>query len=208
MRRYPERLIIKIRKYRVREKLSFKDLGRIFNIPDTTIRNWCKGTVSHKREYLIVRNERKRNSFKNSEISIVPKMNKINKNKAKFLAALMYGCEGAKYPATNRVAFSNSDPKLILTFLRLLRQDFDLDINKFSVHLQIHSNQNFNELRKKWSSILSIPLNHFIKPTITIPTGKKHRDNYIGTCTLRYLDYRIQLKILGIYERFIGQFVD
>lgn len=206
MRRYPEKLIKKIKEYRVRNKLSFKELERIFHIPDTTIRNWCKGTVSNKWEYLIVRNERRRNSLKNSEISVVPKIDKINKKQAKFLASLLYGCEGAKYPATNRVAFSNSDPKLILTFLKLLKKGFDLDNNKFSIHLQIHSDQNFEELRKKWASILSMPETQFFKPTITTPRGRKHRDNYIGTCTLKYRDYIIQLKLLGIFEDFINQF--
>lgn len=206
MRRYPEELIKKIRAYRIREKVSFKELERKFHIPDTTIRNWCKGTVSNKWEYLIIRNERKRNAFKNSEISNVPKRKTVSRSQAKFLAGLLYGCEGSKYPASNRAAFANSDPKLLVTFLRLLKKGFELDKDQFSVHLQIHSNHNYNELKKKWSNILSISVDQFIKPTITTPRGKKHRDNYIGTCTLIYRDYRIQLKLLGIFENFINQF--
>lgn len=206
MRRYKEKLIKEIREYRIREKLSFKELEKKFHIPNTTIRNWCKGTVENKWEYLIIRNERKRNELKNSEITIVPKKEKITRSQAKLLASLLYGCEGAKYPATNRVSFANSDPQLVITFLKLLKKGFNLDKNKFSVHLQIHSNQNFAELRNKWSRVLSVSENQFLKPTITTPRGRKHRDNYIGTCTLKYRDYRIQLKLLGIFESFINKF--
>ena len=119
---------------------------------------------------------------------------------------MLYGCEGSKYPATSGISFANSDPYLIVTFISLLRKSFDLDESKFYIHLQVHSTHDYLEIRKFWSDILNISEKRFIRPTTRIPRGGKHRKNYMGTCTVRYEDYRIQLSLLGIYESFIKQF--
>ena len=93
------------------------------------------------------------------------------------MAALLYWCEGAKYPATNRLNFANSDVELVKTFIYLLRKSFSLNESKFSVHLQIHDTHDYEELKFFWSRELKIPLKQFIRPTITSATGKKHRSN-------------------------------
>ena len=44
---------------------------------------------------------------------------------AKILCALIYWCEGAK--VKTGIAFTNSDPNLVRTFLHLLKTGFDID---------------------------------------------------------------------------------
>jgi len=207
MKRYSEDFIKKIRGVREKEKLSFKKIGERFNIHNSTIRNWCYDLPSNRWETLIIGNEKIRKKLKKSETSAIPKINSIGKNQAKFLAAILYGCEGSKYPASNAVNFANSDPDLVLSFLRLLKKSFDLDKKKFSVHLQIHTNHDYKKLKRFWANLLNLSESCFIKPTIREPKGKKHRNNYMGTCTLRYRNYRIQLKLLGIFEKFIKEMV-
>lgn len=206
-KRYSDKLIKKIRKVRESEKLSYKELQRRFNIPDSTIGGWCEGTVGTKLDTLLINNERRRVEIKYSESYVVPQNKAINKKKAMLFAGLLYGCEGSKYPAQRGVAFANSDPELITAFLQLLRKGFELDESKFSVHLQIHTTHNFEDLRKYWSRLLNLPEKCFSKPTVTVPRGGKHRIVYMGTCTLRYWDYKIQLKLLGIFEKFVKSFV-
>ena len=203
MKRYHEDFVKKIRSIRKSEKLSFKKIGERFNIPSSTIRNWCYDLPVSKSEVLIIRNAKIRQKLKNSEISVISKIGFIDKDKAKFLAAILYGCEGSKYPSSNAVNFTNSDPCLVLSFLKLLKKSFNLDRNKFSLHLQIHTTHNYKDLKRFWSNLLNLPGTCFIKPTVREPKGKKHRNNYLGTCTLRYRDYRIQLKLIGIFETFV-----
>lgn len=203
MKRYSEDLIEKARKLRTEEKLSYREIGRRINVSSNTIGNWLQGPVGNKWDTLVINNERKRDKFRKSELSVVPDFNLIDKKQAKFLAALLYGCEGSKYPSHKGVAFANSDPNLVVAFLKLLRKSFLLKENRLSVHLQIHSHHDFKTLKRYWSELLEIPEINFIKPTITTPKGGKHRKKYQGTCTLKYGDYRIQLKLLGIFEAFI-----
>jgi len=203
MKRYSDSFIKRAREIREKKILSFVQLGEMLNVPSSTVGNWCKGTVGTRWDTIIINNERKRKELKESEISVVPSFRKIGINQAKLLAGLLYGCEGSKYPAQSGVAFSNSEPNLVLTFVKLLRKSFELDESKFSAHLQIHTNHRYEDLRRFWADLLKIPESCFIKPTVREPKGGKHRDNYIGTCTIRYRDYRIQLKLLGIFEKFI-----
>lgn len=206
-KRYLDNQIKKIRAVREKEKLSFKELERRYKIPDSTISGWCKGTVGTKWDSLLINNERRRQEIRSSDVSVVPDIKRLDREESKFLASLLYGCEGSKYPAQKGVAFANSDPELIIAFLQLIRKGFELDENKFSVHLQIHTTHNFGDLRKYWSELLNLPEKCFTKPTITTPRGGKHRVVYMGTCTLRYWDYKIQLRLLGIFEKFIKSFV-
>lgn len=206
MQRYNEDLIKQIRKLRKKELLSFSEIGRRFQIPSSTIRNWCYGLDVTRGDTLTKSNELKRKKLINSELHAVLKMDSLTQQQSMFIASILYGCEGSKYPSSNRIEFVNSNPYLVLSFLSLLQKSFLLDINKFRVHLQIHTTQNFESLRQYWSGLLNISEKYFIKPTVTAPKGKKHRNNYNGTCTIRYNDYKIQLKLLGIFEAFTKQF--
>lgn len=203
MKRYSEKFILKIKSERQREKTSFRKLGIKYRIPDATIGDWCRSLLSLSDNKILINNEKKRLLVKQSEQKIVLNYLTLDNKMAKLLTAILYGCEGSKYPSSKGISFANCDPKLVLTFLKLLKKSFRLKSNKFSVHLQIHSNQRFQDLKIYWSKLLKIPAINFIKPTITTATGKKHRENYMGTCTLRYRDYKVQLKLLGIYEKFI-----
>ncbi len=207
LKRYSDSLVNQIKETRIKEKLSFSELGKRFNIPDTTIGNWNLELVGTSRDYLIGRHRKQCGEIKESEIGIVPKVCSLSSPKAKLLAGLLYGCEGSKYPNNRGVAFSNSNPFLVATFINLLRRSFYLNEEKFSVHLQIHSNHDFDSLKSYWSNLLKLPTEVFIKPTITTPHGGKHREDYKGTCTLKYGDYKVQLKLLGIYECFIGELI-
>lgn len=207
-KRYPDTFVQKIKAIRTNEKISFRELGKRFGIPSSTIRNWCPGTTGNRWDSLIINNERRRKEIKDSETEVIPKTSSLTRNQAKFIAGILYGCEGSKYPAHRGVAFANSDPGLVLLFLKLLRKAFDLNESKFCVHLQIHSTHDYQFLKRTWSNLLGIPESQFIKPTIKTPRGGKHRSYYIGTCTVRYRDYRIQLKLIGIFEIFIKSFTN
>jgi hypothetical protein len=201
MKRYSDVDVEKVIRLRKREKYSFAHLQKITGIPASTVRNWCiDETKDNKWDILRVTNDRKRREIKNSEIRNFIQIHDLSKNDAKIWLSLLYWCEGSKYPASNAVTLVNSDPLLVELFIYLLRRSFPLDESKFKVHLQIHTIQNYNHIKLFWSKFLHIPENQFIKPTITLRKGGKYRRDYVGTCTVKYQDYAIQLKLMGIYE--------
>lgn len=203
MKRYNIEDIDRIRELRKNYRYSLAELSRQTGIPNTTIGHWCRGdSVQTKWDTLRATNERKRLVYKISEINVIEKIKGIDSDLAKLLVALLYWCEGSKYPASNSLTISNSDSQLLFTYILLLRKAFELDEKRFHIHVQIHTYHDFRKVKQYWSKLLNIPETQFIRPTITRAKGKKHRNNYHGTCTLKYQDYRLQLKIIGIYEEF------
>jgi len=202
MIRYSAKLIKEAKSLAIKRHLSYKEIGRRLKISDSTISIWLRNSPnSNTRTY--VKNSRKvRSDVTKSESNVLTKT-KIDINLAKTFCGIIYGCEGAKYPASNCVSLTNSDPRLVLSFISLLRFSYKLDETKFRVILQIHSTQNYGKLSEYWSGILRVPINKFYKPTITTAHEGKHRSGYLGTCTLKYYDYKLQLKLIGVFEAFM-----
>jgi hypothetical protein len=201
MNQYPQEVIEKIRQLRS-QKLSLGEISNQLNIPKPSVATLCYQSGIDNHEGLRINNEVKRVSIKNSDLADVPEIKNITPENARFLASILYGCEGSKYPSTRLVSFVNSDPNLIKLFATLLRKGFTLDESKFRVHLQIHTTHNYKGLKNFWSNLINIPTDQFYKPTITNPRNKMRRSNYSGTCSLRYSDNNVQLRLIGSYEKF------
>ncbi|MBI4153577.1 hypothetical protein HY503_01075 [Candidatus Woesebacteria bacterium] len=90
-------------------------------------------------------------------------------------------------------------------FVSLFRKGFKPIESKLRIWLQFHTDQDKQKIFKYWSSILRIPVSQFIKPSITAKKGGRYRRVYYGTCSLRYGDYSMVLRLMGIYQRFYKQ---
>lgn len=178
---------------------SVRELGIEFNIPNTVVSRWVRDVPSSSPNSIRAKN--KRNDYL-SEWSHLPLALKKDKETAKVLVSLLYWCEGSKYPSTNGVTFTNSDVSLITTFLGLFRYSYKINEEKFRVHLQLHSTHDVAKIYKYWSKLLGIPLSQFYKPTITSPRGKRKRQGYMGTCTIKYNDVKLLLNFTGIFQKF------
>lgn len=202
MVRYTSKIIIKAKKLAIKEHLSYKEIGRRLKISDSTISIWCRDIKGNNPRKYVKTSEEIRKIAKRSDVGIFRKI-KFDVNLAKIFCGIIYGCEGSKYPASNCINFTNSEPKLVISFVNLLRNSYKLDEAKWRAHLQIHDSQNPRKLIEYWSRILKIPINKFYKSTITKTNEGKHRVNYLGTCTVKYYDYKLQLKLIGIFEAFM-----
>lgn len=168
-------------------------------VKESTVSRWCGEVPNPRVAKIIDAFEEKRRMY-----YCLDKFDAgdISRDRACLFASLLYWCEGAKYPSSNRVDFVCSDEKLVALFLNFLRVGFKVDESKFRVILQVHKDHNTKELIEHWSRLLRIPINQFRKPTVTVKNGGKYRKIYYGTCSLRYYDYSLLLRLMGIYSRF------
>ena len=202
MQRYPAHFVNQARRL-ASDNLSYGEISRKLNIPNRTIADWCQGLVKGSNTNSTIRtHQARRKRYLYSEKKVFCNQI-INRDMAKIYCGILYGCEGSKYPASNGIALTNSDPDLINAFITLFRKAFLVDEQKWRVHLQIHTTHDYEKLTDYWSTLLNIPKNKFYKPTLTEPHGRKHRSEYLGTCTLKYFNYRFQLKLIGIFEEFM-----
>lgn len=127
---------------------------------------------------------------------------KLNKELFKLLCSFLFWTEGGK-STDSYVFFTNSDPKMVATFVKLLRGSYKLDEEKFRAMLHIHKYHNEGDIKDFWSQITNIPLTQFSKSYKKSSTGKRIRDNYKGTIRIRYYDYKIALELRSFYNTFI-----
>lgn len=196
MKFYESRIVEKVRAARS-SGLTLRELEKRFGVSSSTISRWVRDIEVKNRQYKRARKFEVQERARFERLSLQLRM---DKGTAKILASMLYWCEGSKYPASNVLTFSNSDPNLVATFLFLLREGFAVDESKFRVHLQLHTTHDPEKVSRFWSKLSGIGRKRFHKPTITEPTKKMKRGGYLGTCTLKYNDVRLLLQMIGIYE--------
>jgi hypothetical protein len=126
----------------------------------------------------------------------------LNKELYKLLCSFLFWTEGGK-STDSYVFFTNSDPKMVATFIKLIRNSYRLDENKFRAMVHIHEYHNEEDIKEYWSKVTGIPLTQFSKSYKKPNTGKRVRDGYKGTIRVRYYDYKIALELRSFYNTFV-----
>jgi hypothetical protein len=128
------------------------------------------------------------------EIQSAPDYNKI-------ICAMIYWCEGRK--KADGMAFTNSDPKLVKTFLKLLRGSFVLDEKRFHPCIHLHSYHLPKTQLDFWSKVTDINKQQFIKPYRKANSGKRIREGYQGCIDVRYSSSDLARRLLATAKAFL-----
>ena len=197
---------------------SLNEIHDKLRVSKSTLSEWLRDVVlsSGARQRLLKRitagqlvsAENKRKKIKELKedyyIEALQKLNSIDidKNISLLIVALIYWCEGAK-DFSRGVDFTNSDPNLIKTFLKLLRHSFILDENRFRVVVHLHEYHDREQQLKFWQDVTGIPSKQFTKPYLKKHTGKRKRKNYNGCISVRYYDVNVGRRLLLMAEAFL-----
>ncbi len=119
------------------------------------------------------------------------------------ICAMLYWCEGTKSVSDREFTFTNSDPDLVITFLRLLRSSFQINEQKFRVCAHLHDYHNSKKQLQFWSKTTNIPLSQFIKPYRKPHTGIQQKIGYQGCVQIRYHDVVVARALLAIAKAYL-----
>lgn len=119
---------------------------------------------------------------------------------AKIGLSILYVTEGSK--RNGAMNFGNSDPKIISTFLHLMRVCYKLDEAKFRCTLQCRADQNIRKLQRFWSKLTKIPNSQFCKVQVDKRSVGKvtMKANYKGVCRVTYYSAQIHTELLEIAD--------
>jgi predicted transcriptional regulator len=208
---------LKIEAIKLREKgMSYEKISSLLNIAKSTSYFWLKNiplNPSAKRRLAAsqIKGREKGNNTQKQKREVRDLLISKNVSKAlgdlklnlitkKLLCSFLYWGEGEK--SENKIAFTNSDPLLIQTFLKLFRNCFSLNETKFSAFLHLHDYHNREELINFWAKITSI---HKSKIRVynkkSLHVSKKM--DYKGCISLRYNDVKISKEIKFLYTNFL-----
>ncbi len=112
----------------------------------------------------------------------------------RLFGSALYWAEGSK---TNMFEMTNSDPSLILFWVRWLKKIFNISPTQLKTWLNIYPQQNEKDIKKFWSELTGIPVKNFGKSYVK-PFNKNYKTNnlYYGTIRIsvpKSTDYRYRV---------------
>ena len=184
--------------YRLRKDLglSYNEIRRKLNssVAKSTLSTWLKDIVlkpGHKerlytkRIEVLSRGSQSQKERRSREIDkIITKAENqirtpISKEAYRLMGAALYWAEGSKY---NMFEITNSDPHLILFFVRWVEKIFGLPPKNLKARLNIYPQQDEAKIKKFWSKLTGIPIGSFGKSYVKpISKGYKRNNLYYGT---------------------------
>jgi transposase-like protein len=195
---------------------SLKEISQRFNIAKSTASLWSENialdksaearllTVIKRGQFVSAQNKKaKTRATEDRYLKEAREEMKSNPNYDKIICAMIYWCEGGKNPRYG-VSLTNSDPNLIRTFLKLLRNSFVLDEAKFHPCIHLHSYHSPEIQLDFWSKITDINKQQFIKPYQKSNSGKRIHENYQGCLSLRYASNDLARQLMATAKAFLN----
>lgn len=145
-----------------------------------------EGSAKGRTLAILTKRSQKQKSLERANRKALPiaKRLALDRDALHLMAASLYVGEGAK--RDDHLAFANSDPLVIKTWVTLLRNNFEIDERKFACQLMLSVGMPEQDLMQFWSNLTAIPLKRFHKSSIKPNPGKIRRENYKGVCMVRY----------------------
>ena len=107
----------------------------------------------------------------------------VPRESLRMMGAMLYWAEGRKI--SGGMELTNSDPLLILFFVRWLEEIFDISSKGLRMRLNIYPQQDEVKIKKFWSELTGIPLDNFRKSFIKPPNKFFKKNNlYYGTARI------------------------
>ncbi len=218
---------LKIKARDLREKgVSVKQIAEELKISKSTVSIWVRDIILSIEQLEVLKQSSLRGAERGRLKSALLEKEKWNNaleehkklgrkvigdlnNRELFIAGLaLYWGEGSK--KDRKVLFCNANPKMILFFLKWLRQCFaveDQDIRCTVGINEIHISRE-NLVKEYWSEVTSIPLEQFTKTSFKKVLNKKVYDNFdshYGTLSVKVRQpSRFYGKIIGLIEGLAG----
>ena len=209
-----------------RQGISYDNIGKRLGIAKSTLWRWLKteGLVETQPQRLteLKRIAQRKGAAVNRAKRILRTraiveqakrdVTHFSKRDLWLIGVALYWAEGTKQKPHNvaqRVVFTNSDPAMLLFFLRWLRTICHVPTEQLTFELCIHDTSNVEAARRFWSSTLQIPADRLrirLKRHKRVPHRRNIGDGYVGLVRITVarsaqLNRRIAGWIAGLCQR-------
>lgn len=111
----------------------------------------------------------------------------ISQRELFLIGAALYWAEGSKqknHSVSNRVRFSNSDPKMIKLFLLWLNKICGINSSNIRCDLYIHEKANISNAKSFWEKEINMPIQGIYYKKSKITKRKNIGNNYFGLVSI------------------------
>lgn len=200
-----------------RDGASFGEITKALGIPKSTLFEWVKeiekpNTLYHtdRNAWLMAIRQKATESIKNkrqNEINQIVRevQNEVSQwafftdiNVQKSLLSILYWAEGQKLPERGApVKFTNTDPRLVLLFVTLLKRCYGIDNSKLKIGLYLHWYHKTPEVVEYWKKLLGVEAYQFRKIFRKKRSKtKRFRKNFMGICFVTYQSVNLRQRIV------------
>lgn len=206
---------------------SFPMIEAKLGIPRATLSYWFKNLVlsSSAKDRILVRKQQ--NLIKTRKKALVVlKQGRINEQKKlekrisldfenfefdkrnkELLLVMLYLGEGFKIKSY--IGLGNSNPKIALMFVKLLRDIYCIEESRLRCYLHLRMDQDYEKEILFWSNALKISKSYFGKTQFDKRTqGIKTWLGYHGVCIIYCYDARIEKRLTEIQNYLIKKILD
>lgn len=192
---------------------SLNEISKELNVPKSTLHLWVcdlpnirllteQDRLAHLERIRplaskVLRQQREDRLFKIREqvAAQLEAYTSLDNELLKAILSVLYWAEGTK--GRGLVNFANTDPKLSLLFITLLRRCYQIDEAKIRIRLHLHHYHKRKETRRFWSNLLGVPEAKFGKIYVKKRSKtKKFRQNFAGICFIKYHSEDLRYEIL------------
>jgi len=208
---------------------SYNEIHATLGVPKSTLSGWFRHVVlsDTARSRLIARTRLgsatliKRNKMQTHEAeqraremraSAKKKIPALTKRDLLIIGAVLYWAEGykrlhvqdGKERMSHTISFVNSDPDMIKTFMRFLREVLEIPVDAIHLTMRLYPHINEENARKYWMKITGLPSSRFHRTTNMISSASKGRRPYnrlsYGTLQVAVYDTAQFHYLLGLIE--------
>ncbi|MEK7115095.1 MAG: hypothetical protein AAB847_01930 [Patescibacteria group bacterium] len=170
---------------------------------------WLDGLALGRKKAVAWHNKQKINRLqlaREEAGKVLDSINIENKDILEIIIAMLYLGEGFK--SSDQTGMGNSDPLILKTFIKVLQNNYGLDLKDFRCDLHLRADQDPLEMKKFWSKELNISVDNFKYVSNDKRTlGSKTHANYKGVCSVFCGRVAIKRKLLyisqGLCERLV-----
>lgn len=203
---------------------TFSDIRSIIpSLPKSTLSGWLKDIkLTEKQENKLLKRIKKKSHDGRIKANLAKKLKyekrtqevidnakkefiSFSKNPLALIGIVLYWAEGGR--KHGYFQFSNSDPIIIKTMMRWLREFCKIPEEKLRIRVYIHKIYAHENCEKFWSRVANIPISKFQK-TIYKPTPHKIKKNfsYKGCIQIRVVNTDLFKKVIGWQKGMIKLF--
>lgn len=209
---------------------SYNEITKLLGVPKSTLSGWflnlqisdqakkrlsdrvkegsLKGLIKKNKQQTLMAQKR----AKDIHINALKQIGKLSKRELLILGASLYWGEGYKRPIVKNgvsrsyhpVSLSNSDPTLVMIFLKFLREICEVEETKIRAGLRIYQHHNAEQLLQFWVKLTKIPKERFEKFYYGVSKSSlgKRPFNILpyGTIQIRINNTALYHKIMGWIE--------
>jgi len=125
-----------------------------------------------------------------------------NGSRLHLIGCMLYWAEGAK--TRNNINFVNSDPEMMLVWMRFLREELYVENERIRVHIHVHDAANIPVAEDYWADLLQVPHSRLGKTMVKDGSNTRLNTLEYGVCSVRVYSTELAMYMYGAIQEYCG----